>query len=146
MLFTNFRWKYVLHKLVVSGFQLFDTGRLHPASERAIRDLNRSVDYVESRMADALGLETQREVLEYALSQTHVAGHYLEFGVFTGGTIRFLAKQIRRTKKGRIHGFDRFEGPPQAWGGFNLRAAAFFTRGKLPRGPPHPGPPKGPLR
>jgi hypothetical protein len=145
MLFTNFRWKYVLHKLVVSGFQLFDTGRLHPARERAIRDLNRSVDYVESRMADALGLETQREVLEYALSQTHVAGHYLEFGVFTGGTIRFLAKQIRRTKKGRIHGFDSFEGLPQAWGGFNLGPSAFSTGGKLPRVPANVVLHKGPF-
>jgi len=136
MLFTNFRWKYVLYKLVVGGFQLFDTGRLHPVRERAIRDLERSVDYVETHMADALGLETQREVLEYALAQTKIVGHYLEFGVFTGGTTRFLARELRRTKGGvPLHGFDSFEGLPQAWGGFNLGPAAFSTGGKLPRVP-----------
>jgi predicted O-methyltransferase YrrM len=137
MLFTNFRWKYVLYKLVVGGFQLFDTGRLHPVRERAIRDLGRSVDYVERHMTEAIGLETQREVLEYALSQTQVPGHYLEFGVYTGGTTRFLARQIRKGRKGdgRIHGFDSFEGLPQAWSGFNLGPAAFSTGGKLPRVP-----------
>jgi len=77
MILANFPLKYVLHKSVMAAFQLFDTGRLHPARERAIRDLNRSVDYVESHMPDALGLETQKDLLAYALAQTAVAGHCL---------------------------------------------------------------------
>ena len=66
MLFTNFRLKYALYKVVLAGFQLFDTGRLHPVRERAIRALTRSVDYVETSSADAIGFGTQ-EVLTYAL-------------------------------------------------------------------------------
>ena len=36
MLITSFRLKYLLYRVVLSGFQLFDTGRLHPVRERAI--------------------------------------------------------------------------------------------------------------
>jgi predicted O-methyltransferase YrrM len=137
MLVTNFRLKYALYKVVLAGYQLFDTGRLHPVRERSIRALNRSVDYIEQRMPDAIGFDTQKEVLTYALAETAVAGHYLEFGVFTGGTIRYLAKELE--KAGRrdvlIHGFDSFEGLPEAWSGFSLGRLAFSVNGKLPRVP-----------
>jgi predicted O-methyltransferase YrrM len=137
MLVTNFRLKYALYKAVLAGFQLFDTGRLHPVRERAIRALNRSVDYVESHMADAIGFDTQKEVLSYALSETKVPGHYLEFGVFTGGTIRYMAKELQKAGKRDviINGFDSFEGLPEAWSGFNLGRAAFSVGGRLPRVP-----------
>jgi predicted O-methyltransferase YrrM len=137
MILANFLLKYVLHKSVMAAFQLFDIGRLHPARERAIRELARSVDYVESHMPDALGLETQKDLLDYALAQTKVPGHYVEFGVFGGGTIRHIARQLRRSGKAHltIHGFDSFEGLPQAWGGFNLGPATFSRGGKLPRVP-----------
>jgi methyltransferase family protein len=137
MILSSFPLKYVLHKSVMAAFQLFDTGRLHPARERAIRDLHRSVDYVESHMADALGLETQKDLLDFALAQTTLEGHYLEFGVFGGGSIRHMARRLRQSGKGHltIHGFDSFEGLPHAWGGFNLGAAAFSRGGKLPRVP-----------
>jgi hypothetical protein len=118
--------------MVMSGYQLLDTGRLHPARERAIRALNSSVDYIEQHMPDALGFDTQKEVLTYGISETRVSGHYLEFGVFTGGTIRYLAR-LRRDQV--FHGFDSFEGLPEAWGGFNLGPAAFSKQGKLPRVP-----------
>lgn len=132
MLITNFRLKYILYRIVLSGYQLFDTGRLHPVRERAIRALNASVDYVEQNMPDALGFDTQKDVLTYAIAETKIPGYYLEFGVFTGGTIRYLAR-LRRDQT--FHGFDSFEGLPEAWGGFNLGAAAFSRRGSLPRVP-----------
>lgn len=134
MLVTNFRLKYVLYKLVLAAYQLVDTGRLHPARARAIRALERSVDYIESNMADALGFDTQKELLSFALRETKVSGHYLEFGVYTGGTIRYIAKLMPHQP---IHGFDSFEGLPSAWSGFNLAASAFSLRGKLPRVPPN---------
>jgi len=137
MLVTNFRLKYVLYRIVLAGFQLFDTGRLHTVRERSIRELKRSVDYIEKHMADAIGFETQKEVLDYALLQTTVPGHYLEFGVFTGGTIRYIAAQLRRGGRSdaSIHGFDSFEGLPGAWSGFSLGQAAFSRGGRMPRVP-----------
>ena len=139
MLVTNFHLKYVLYKLVVGAFQLFDTGRIHPVRERSIRALNRTVDYIDSHMAGALGFEAPREALQYGIAEARVNGHYLEFGVFTGGTIRYIAKQLRKAGKpnASIHGFDSFEGLPEAWSGFNLGRSAFSLGGKLPRVPPN---------
>src|ERR1700686_3443966 len=132
MLITNFRLKYVLYKIVCGAYQLVDTGRIHPVRERALRALQRSVDYVESAMPDALGLENQRELIDYSLHAVGVDGHYLEFGVFTGGTIRYIARRIgART----IHGFDSFEGLPEAWSGFGLGGNSFDVKGLLPRVP-----------
>jgi len=132
MLVTNFRLKYLLYRFVLAGYQLLDTGRLHPVRERAIRALADSVDYIDLHMADALGFDTQRELLDYALSHTKVAGHYLEFGVYSGGTIRHIAKRIPETT---IHGFDSFEGLPDAWAGFNLGTHAFSRAGRMPNVP-----------
>lgn len=132
MLVTNFRLKYFLYKIVCGLYQLADVGRIHPMRERSLRALQRSVDYVERAMPDALGFDSQRELIEYSLAETKVDGHYLEFGVFTGGTIRFIAARVGDHS---VHGFDSFEGLPEAWGGFNLGGRAFDVKGKLPRVP-----------
>jgi len=132
MLITNFRLKYVLYKIVCGAYQLVDTGRIHPVRERALRALQRSVDYIESAMPEALGLENQRELIDFSLHAVAVDGHYLEFGVFTGGTIRYIAQCIgSRT----IHGFDSFEGLPEAWSGLGLGGKTFDVKGRLPRVP-----------
>jgi len=132
MLVTNFRLKAALYKIVWAYYQLADIGRIHPTRERYVRALQRTVDYIDKAMPDALGLESQRQVIEHALAAVTIEGHYLEFGVFTGGTIRFMARCIgNRT----IHGFDSFEGLPEAWTGFNLARATFSRRGRLPRVP-----------
>ena len=88
MLVTNFNVKYVLYKVVCAFYQLADVGLIHPMRERSIRALNRTVDYIEESMPDALGFENQRELTAYALKAAEVDGHYLEFGVFAGGTMR----------------------------------------------------------
>jgi hypothetical protein len=132
MLITNFRLKYALYKIVCAAYQLADVGRIHPARERALRALQRSVDYIERAMPDALGLESQRELIDYSLQAVGAEGHYLEFGVFTGGTIRYIAKRIGpRT----IHGFDSFEGFAEVWSGFSLANKTFDVKGRLPRVP-----------
>lgn len=132
MLVTNFRFKYLVYRVMCGLFQALDVGRIHPVRERALRALQDTVDYIDAHLPDAVGFETQKEVTEYALRQIKVAGHYLEFGVFTGGTIRFLAKRIAQNV---IHGFDSFEGLPQDWAGFTLGSRTFDVRGRLPRVP-----------
>jgi hypothetical protein len=132
MLVTNFRLKYFLYKVVCGLYQVADVGRVHPMRERSLRALQRTVDYVEQKMPDALGLENQRELIDYSLSAAKIDGHFLEFGVFTGGTIRFMAKRIGNRL---IHGFDSFEGLPEAWSGFSLGGRIFDLKGKLPRVP-----------
>lgn len=132
MLITNFWLKYVLYKVVLAQQQLLDVGRLHPARDRAVRALKSSVDYLEANMFDAVACETQKDLLAYAVSQVSVPGELLECGVFSGGTIRQLA---RLCPDATIHGFDSFEGLPEAWAGFDLGRAAFSRQGRLPRVP-----------
>ncbi len=67
----------------------------------------------------AVGMESSREVLAAALRQVTVYGHYMEFGVYKGGTIRFIAKQVGSANP--VHGFDSFHGLQEAWTGNSLR-------------------------
>lgn len=132
MLVTNFKLKYILYKIVCGIYQLADVGRIHPMRERSLRALQRTVDYIDRAMPDALGFDSQREVTEFALNSASIDGHYLEFGVYTGGTIRFIASH---TGSRVVHGFDSFRGLPEAWSSFNLVRGAFDTGGRLPRVP-----------
>ena len=132
MLVTNFRFKYFVYRVMCGLYQAFDVARIHPVRERALRALEDTVDYIDGHLPDAVGFETQKEVTEYALKQVKVAGHYLEFGVFTGGTIRFMAKRVGANS---IHGFDSFQGLPEDWSGFQLGTAAFDVGGRLPKVP-----------
>ena len=132
MLVTNFKLKYVLYKIVCACYQLADVGRIHPARERSLRALQRTVDYIDKALPHALAFDTQREATEFALSVVGIEGHYLEFGVFTGGTIRFIASRIGNRP---VHGFDSFQGLPEAWSGFTLARRAFDRKGRLPRVP-----------
>jgi hypothetical protein len=133
MIVASFRLKYALHRLVMAGYELVDVGRFHPVRERNMRALACTVDYIERHMTDAIGLETQKDLINYALRNvTVVGGYYLEFGVFSGGTIRYIAK---RAPKAEIHGFDSFEGLPESWAGHHLASQAFSRKGRLPRVP-----------
>ena len=132
MLVKNSKFKDALSKVVCGFYELADVGRMHPMRERSVRALQRSLDYVERAMPDALGFDTRRDLIGFSLSTVKIEGHYLEFGVLTGGTVRFIARRIG----GRVvHGFDSFEGLPEAWSGFNLGKGAFDMRGRLPRVP-----------
>lgn len=132
MLVTNFHIKYFLYKLIHMPFQLFDVASIHPSRERAIRALKKTVDYIDEHMPDAMTFTTQRELMRYSLKQVEVEGCFMEFGVYKGGTMRYMAK--RRSDR-LFHGFDSFEGLPESWGGFDLPRGAFNTKGNLPKVP-----------
>lgn len=56
--------------------------------------------------------KSRNDLLSYALKEVNVDGLYLEFGVFKGSTINYIAKsQPEKT----IYGFDSFEGLPETW-------------------------------
>ena len=126
MLITNFWLKYLGYKVICGIYQAADIGRIHPARERSLRALRRSVDYLERNMPDALGFDSQRELIEYSLAGVTVDGHYLEFGVFTGGTIRFIARRIGQRL---IHGFDSFKGYRRSGRALTSGAARSTSKG-----------------
>jgi len=91
-------------------------------------------------MPDAIAFDTPRELMKHALSQITVDGLIAEFGVNSGGTIRFIAKH---RPQDTAHGFDSFEGLPEDWIGNKMFAGYFNRNGRLPRVPRnvelHPG-------
>ncbi len=59
-----------------------------------------------------------------------VPGLYLEFGVYKGGTIRFIAETAGPSQT--VHGFDSFTGLEEDWSGDPSR---FDAGGRLPKVP-----------
>jgi O-methyltransferase len=60
---------------------------------------------------------------------------YLEFGVWTGDSMRQWSALLRNSAS-RLHGFDSFQGLPEEWdhhGGYTLGKAHFSTQGKTPQ-------------
>jgi len=72
------------------------------------------------------------QVLDIAIRSAKVKGHFLEFGVYRGGTISYIA---RMRPDVTIHGFDSFEGLSHEWKGYTLDKGAFALGGRLPRVP-----------
>lgn len=66
-------------------------------------------------------------VLEAGLDAACVDGLVLEFGVYHGRSLRLLARRGRA-----VHGFDSFEGLPEAWSEAE-GAGAYSTGGRRPR-------------
>ncbi len=105
------------------------SNRWHPHYALLERALEETVDYITSAMPDALIREDAFDVLSFAVDKVTVEGLYLEFGVRSGGTINHIA---RRRPNHTVHGFDSFEGLPEAWSGSPLDAGAFSGEG-MPR-------------
>jgi predicted O-methyltransferase YrrM len=69
------------------------------------------------------------QTLKTALDAVSIAGQYLEFGVFSGTTINFIADQLGSEHV--VHGFDSFEGLPEQWGA--LAEGTFNVDGNFPK-------------
>jgi Flp pilus assembly protein TadD len=71
------------------------------------------------------------ETLKFGLDQARVDGMVLEFGVRFGNSINFIAKNVDRA----VHGFDSFQGLPEAWE--RHLAGTYTTGGRLPEVAPN---------
>jgi hypothetical protein len=59
--------------------------------------------------------ECRTDHLYHSLQLAPSRGHVLEFGVFQGGSLNWLAQWCRERQDPRVFGFDSFEGLPHAW-------------------------------
>jgi tetratricopeptide (TPR) repeat protein len=66
------------------------------------------------------------DTLRHCLALAPVEGLVLEFGVLFGRSLRLIASHCERP----VHGFDSFEGLPEAWG--RNPAGAYSAHGRLP--------------
>lgn len=72
-------------------------------------------------------LPDRLDLLEVAARSAPSGGLWLEFGVFRGESLNFLAQRFRE----HLYGFDSFEGLPSRWG-IEYRAGSFSTAGAAP--------------
>jgi hypothetical protein len=70
-----------------------------------------SSQYLHTRMIGARRCESALDLVDFACASAVLEGLVLEFGVFSGKTIN----RIAQSKLGPVHGFDSFEGLPEAW-------------------------------
>jgi hypothetical protein len=130
MFIPNFLFKTRLQRLVCNVAQIGEFYILHPKRELQKIALAETVSYIQQCMDQATPLDTAREVLDTALR--NVRGHqglYLEFGVYKGATIRYIARQVPNQQ---VYGFDSFAGLPEVWSG---NAETFDSKAKRPRVP-----------
>jgi hypothetical protein len=130
MFIASFNLKTSIQKWLFTLQDFWDFPRLHPAREMKKLALQESVQYAQSYMRTAVGMESSREVLRSALHQVMVRGLYLEFGVYKGGTIGFIANEVGASQI--VHGFDSFRGLQEAWSGDSF---SFDLHGHLPKVP-----------
>ena len=98
------------------------------------RAVNSTADYVERFMPNALLLNSHKELLSFAITRAMKTGLCLEFGVYSGNTIR----EIRRLLDTNgivetVYGFDSFQGLPEDWSGYVITKETFDMGGKIPR-------------
>lgn len=71
-----------------------------------------SAEFVRAHMPDAPRFDDPHRTLEHGLSLAPTGGMALEFGVFTGSTLKIIAAS---RPSGGVYGFDSFQGLPEDW-------------------------------
>jgi predicted O-methyltransferase YrrM len=64
------------------------------------------------------------------INEGKTGGIFLEFGVYQGASLNYIAKRLHNFKS---YGFDSFFGLEEDWIGFNLKKGHFSTNGTLPK-------------
>jgi len=103
-----------------------------PAAERTARARLDAWRYLQSATGSALPTlaGTAWQIFRLGLAAANEHGLVLEFGVRFGRSIRQIASLV----DGPVHGFDSFEGLPEAW--HHEPQGSYSTRGVLPQVPP----------
>jgi hypothetical protein len=79
--------------------------------ELQLRALKDTADYIEKEFYSVKSYPHRYALLDAALKRVEINGLYLEFGVYKGDSINYIASKIDN----QIHGFDSFEGLPEDW-------------------------------
>jgi Methyltransferase domain len=97
-------------------------------TELQLRARRQSVDYIIAEMGDASIFADRWALLRHAAGEAPPDGLMIECGVADGASLRHLAQHSVR----RFHGFDSFEGLPEAWAGTFEQKGKFGRGGTLP--------------
>lgn len=98
--------------------------------QMAIED---SARYIDEHMMPCAIFDDRYGLFDIATKSAPAEGLFLEFGVFNGKSINYVARRVDR----QLFGFDSFEGLAEDWSGTGLLKGAFDVGGKLPRVEPN---------
>ena len=125
-----------IYRITVLPFLFSTHPRLDQALER--KAVEASADFALKNLSEAMLFKDRFGLWDYCLKRKihhgPTAAHgsnpiILEFGVFRGVSINYLAKRAPNCK---VIGFDSFEGLKENWYGTKREAGYFNTSGKLP--------------
>lgn len=130
MFFRNFRVKTLAQTALWNIAQIFDYTAMHPGREMRRRALEDTVEYLRSLPVLPPSFPTSRHLLRFAVQEAHPKGSIIELGVYKGGTIRFIARNVAPDR--HVHGFDTFAGLPALWSGNSTMFKAGGVPPKVP--------------
>lgn len=100
--------------------------RWHPHYALRQDALAETVEYIKAKMSQAMIKRDAFGVLAHASKNVTLDGLFLEFGVRTGSTINYISS-LNPTRT--VHGFDSFDGLPEAWTGWTQDEGHFGGEG-----------------
>jgi predicted O-methyltransferase YrrM len=104
--------QYIQNKIYALFSRILDQDSKNIKRERSRIALKETIDYIDAHMSSLMSVESKYKVHEVACSKIMQDGVILEFGVYKGDTINFLAS-INPDRE--VIGFDSFEGLPEDW-------------------------------
>lgn len=102
-----------------------------PAEDALLQSRLDAWDYFRNIQPRPALLGSNIATFTLAMAAAKVSGLVLEFGVRHGNSIKQL---VRLAGGQQVHGFDSFEGLPEAWHAESK--GSYSTRGKIPKVPP----------
>ncbi|NJK39588.1 MAG: class I SAM-dependent methyltransferase [Oscillatoriales cyanobacterium RM2_1_1] len=128
--FRNYQFRNSVKEKLVQIYATFEYSANHPYTilSRIARDS--TVKFILNTCPRAVAVRTPKQLMDLCLTKVSIDGLYLEFGVFKGESLRYIAKN---NPDQEVHGFDSFEGLPEAW--VHNPQGTFTTQGKLPKVP-----------
>ena len=103
----------------------------NPLSLYEAEEIQKSYEYFKIYFSKTILSANPEDVRDFAIKEaiknSSNNDFFIEFGVYTGTTINFFSKFVKK-----IYGFDSFEGLREDWVGSNLGKGTFNLKGKLP--------------
>jgi hypothetical protein len=128
MLGRYYKTKSFVYEKICQVDDSINHALLHPyLSMRKLAHEN-TVLFILENCPKSIPCRSPRRLMDVALEAVSVEGAFLEFGVFRGASVNYIAAK-NRTKD--IHGFDSFEGLKEPWAIHPKNA--YTLNGKLPK-------------
>jgi hypothetical protein len=121
----------MVRSLMAMAYEVVTYPSFHPYFTLKKRALAETADYISAHMPQAVSTYSTKTLMDLSLKSVSISGEYLEFGVFKGGSITYISKQV----KSIVHGFDSFEGLSADWTGTVMKKGDFTLKNKLPKVP-----------